>query len=228
MQAILFLLCFIYVASGFSPSKTLKNYKTVKKWISMDDEVNRVGIKDDLTTKDDYLNSKFTRLSPSGHDLTPLDVNAVEELLRSLEATLNDIPVKSIDDSLSGRYRYQGENQKGIYVCKIGGLPLFSSGRRYDTFCNDKYLYFTDVCDPAHVHIDDLTSEVKCVRSGILVGKVIEGENKSMYQINANLLNFYSIKEKWPVESQPENFWGTEGQYRAWNQHEITNNPLSY
>ena len=39
----------------------------------MDDEVARPNIKEELTTRDEYLDTRFKRLSSSGHDLTPID-----------------------------------------------------------------------------------------------------------------------------------------------------------
>lgn len=105
----------------------------------------------------------------------------------------------------------------------IGGLPLFSSGMRIDDSCSSLCLRFAEPCDESHISHDD-KGVIRCVRSGIIIGK----KEGNIFTVNSRLLRFHSIDEKWPVESQPENYWGSEGQYRAWNMHEMSNKPLSY
>ena len=45
----------------------------LRSFLRMDDEVARPNIKEELTTRDEYLDTQFKRLSSSGHDLTPID-----------------------------------------------------------------------------------------------------------------------------------------------------------
>jgi hypothetical protein len=54
----------------------------------MDDEIARAGIKEELTTRDEYLDSKFVRLSSSGHDLTPMTAEALQTALESQQCFL--------------------------------------------------------------------------------------------------------------------------------------------
>lgn len=53
-----------------------------------------------------------------------------------------------------------------------------------------------------------------------------------MYVVEEEHVCFLSVDTPWPVECQPENFWGTEGQYRSWGtergSHELSARPLSY
>jgi hypothetical protein len=51
---------------------------------------------------------------------------------------------------------------------------------------------------------------------------------RKRYRVPSRHVRFLSIDSIWPVDSQPENFWGTEGQYRAWNRHDMRDKPLSY
>lgn len=185
----------------------------------MDDERDRPGIKSDLTTRDQYLDQRFTRLSPSGHDLTPLTLEEVNHIIEVKEFT----PGSSQD-----KY-FIGEARRGIYVNRIGGLPLFSSGMRIDELCNKIYLYFREPCDETHVQVE-ADQSVVCARSQTIVGhlKRMNDSATSVYEVDAMLIEFYSVDDKLPMESQPENFWGTEGQYRAWNNHERIAKPLSY
>ena len=47
--------------------------------------------------------------------------------------------------------RYLGDGQKGLYVCAIGGLPLFASGTRIEEECTAQQLVFSEPCDPDHI-----------------------------------------------------------------------------
>jgi len=231
MQAILKIsiisILYRYEIEGFSCRASLGTVKMFKRRISMDDEREREGIKLDITAReDDYLSSRFLRLSSSGHDITPM----------SDEDKFKSIAIK--EQEYKGQFL--GDQQKGIYVSKIGGLPLFASGYRVDNMCNSTSLVFTEPCDPDHV-VRKRDQTIFCKRSGICLGciqiKTLSNkennqenhiENIDMYIINSNTVRFYEASGKWPVESQPENYWGSEGQYRAWNQHELDSTPLSY
>jgi hypothetical protein len=78
------------------------------KILKMDDETARYGIKVELTTRDDYLESRFKKLSPSGHDLTEL----TNEEVVVYGIRLNEFYLK-----LPQRVEiYSGEGRKGIYI----------------------------------------------------------------------------------------------------------------
>jgi len=226
-----------------SNQQNLKSHQR-HRYLRMDDETSRPGIKDDLTTRDEYLATRFLRLSSSGYDLTPLtseevanwDTDKHEECSKRLATTTTTIEF------------FLGHSQKGMYVASIGGLPLFTSGNRLNEFCNKETLFFTEPCDPEHIqliewdgtfsHISNRIKElfpyfiqimtIQCVRSGIAVGlHVTLGENiakgqsvSSVYAVSTSTVSFLPLDQAWPVESQPENIWGTEGQYLAYKQRE--------
>lgn len=154
--------------------------------------------------------------------------------------------------------RYLGDGQKGLYVCAIGGLPLFASGTRIEEECTAQQLVFSEPCDPDHITLvseeNDASSSnsdrsssssssgtaeqrFKCTRSDTPLGIIVHTinsstgstssssgvdvsdsidsnySNKKKYVISdLRSLRFLSLGAKWPVESQPENAWGTEGQ----------------
>jgi len=155
--------------------------------------------------------------------------------------------------------RYLGDGQKGLYVCAIGGLPLFASGTRIEEECTAQQLVFSEPCDPDHITLvtegNDASSSssdgsssssssggtaeqrFKCTRSDTPLGIVHtiksstsssssnagdmsdsgdsnnSNNNDKKYVISdLRSLRFLSLGAKWPVESQPENAWGTEGQ----------------
>ena len=118
---------------------------------------------------------------------------------------------------------FLGKGKKGIYVSDVGGLPLFASGSRLDARCTGSFLIFTEPCDPTHIRLAD--NKVFCVRSGYMVGEV---NHDGTFKLFARNTRFFDVDSQWPPESQPENFWGSEGQYCAWNHHERSSRPLSY
>jgi hypothetical protein len=118
---------------------------------------------------------------------------------------------------------FLGKDRKGLYVCHVGGLPLFASGTRVDSLCTGSSVVFEEPCDAAHICIEH--GRIHCVRSGLCVGEVV---HDGKYRVFSKCLRFLDLDAPWPPESQPENFWGSEGQYRAWNKHEMSDRPLSY
>jgi len=164
----------------------------------MDDEVARAGIKVELTTRDEYLETRFTKLSESGHDLTPL-----------LPSELDRLKKETICGNFSGL-----PFRKGLYCAKIGGLPMFASGDRLDDKCSDDELVFQAPCDPEHIWLDD-KNNFYCKRSGLAIGKVDTRSETWLYRvkISEGTLNFHSLDKPFPVESQPESYWGTEDQW---------------
>lgn len=246
----------------------------------------RPGVKDDLTCRDEYLEKRFVRLSSSNHDLTPMTKDEIdhwnEDFLPSYTPFKSSTCGSSSSTVKVDTSIYLGNNQKGVYTCSIGGLPLFSSGSRLPHLCDSDYLVFTEPCDLDHISLVD-TSQltcavplppllansylVKCNRSNQIVGKltpfpiqdvahltydIIRNElrdlnhytecfkscNAVVYksltelQLEANSsyvvyyfiilsekMIFLPLRSKWPIPSQPENYWGTEGMFTVWTQN---------
>lgn len=60
---------------------------------------------------------------------------------------------------------------------------------------------------------------VSCARSRLRVGRVVvdpESPSGKRYLISGAALEFHPLGKPLPVRCQPENYWGSEGQYRAW------------
>lgn len=225
--------------------------------VTMDDEVQRPNVKDDLTTRDDYLVNRFVRLSMSNHDLTPMSTD--EKIKWNLDH--HDHPLydsnRTIQRAVLLGQNYIGENEKGAYVCRIGGLPIFTSGTRLDRLCNKNLLVFSEPCDEDHIEINSLNlnnvsvdlvkdqleqllpvayretlsaaTSFRCKRSDTLIGYLLIFKHKSSTDYNKfyvaptkySALTFLPLNISWPLESQPENLWGTEGQFTVWNQPTI-------
>lgn len=100
---------------------------------------------------------------------------------------------ESMDDE-----SYLGQDRKGLYVCSIGGLPLFTSAKRMHSECSSRAVVFTDPCDPDHIRVEG--NFFYCLRSGILVGeKSIQGRYKA-YTKN---IRFLPLDVVLPPESSP-------------------------
>lgn len=199
-------------------------------------QVARLGIKEELTTRDEYLDTVFQGLSESGHDLTPMSPSDVDRWKCVHSESVRTEPLIA---------SFLGYSEKGLYVTDVGGLPLFASGSRIDALCNKRSLVFTEPCDPKHVYsIDAATAATAatnsndepesgkllfCTRCRLNIGKVVlRKSGEVLYVLNPQMVRFLPLNTKWPVESQPENFWGSEGQYRSWNNNELISRPLSY
>ena len=66
-----------------------------------------------------------------------------------MQVTWNDKTQAQTDGRVG--CRYLGDGQKGLYVCAIGGLPLFASGTRIEDECTAQQLVFSEPCDPEHI-----------------------------------------------------------------------------
>ena len=191
--------------------------RIVRSTLSMDDEIARSGIKIELTTRHKYLETRFSRLSMSGHDITSFNDEDTKEWINDYQEIYDS------NYGINENDIYLGNNRKGIYVCYIGGLPLFSTGNRLHSECNKQTLTFDAPCDEDHIVIKN--SKVSCIRSNLEVGSYDNGK----YTIESSKVRFLGISQVWPTSSQPENFWGTEGQFCQWNNNFLTEKgPLSW
>lgn len=199
-RVVFLLVLIVSVIEGFQTSRGCIR-RTSKKSLRMDDEVARKGIKVELTTREEYLETRFTRLSASGHDLTPM---LHEEVLEELDHHSSDL------------LQNRGIGERGLYCSTIGGLPIFSSGNRLDGECTETDLVFTDPCDEEHVEVRT-NGDAICKRCGLMIGRAIlnaEGKAcKFIVQIADQKLRFYPLSKPFPPASQPESYWGSEDQY---------------
>ena len=244
--------CLSFSPSFSSPFQRIRRVAQLR----MDDEQERTTAKTDITAlPDGYLSDgfgskrRFTKLSSSGHDLTPL---TQEEIKHELEKSADDAAASS-GSSSNGSLEvaakpYLGGGKKGLYCAKIGGLPLASTGYLEESLCNPKVIAFSEVCDLEHILIQDAErkrpdglpfQQILDVRCREVVGyreeTLITGQTnekyENVYYFFSEKLEFYPVDKKGglklPIKCQPANFWGTEGQFVAWRQNMIAR-PLSY
>lgn len=208
MRLKLAIVLFSYISkwcSGFvAPPSSIRTPQKVlrRAAITMDDEVPRPGIKRELTTRDEYLATRFFKLSTSGHDLTPMTLAEITE--EDQKEDREGLPLSAAD-------------AKGLFVCAVGGLPIFASGDRIKAAsCGPASLFFSAPCDPEHVRIDPTTGRVYCVRSGKLVA-ILENDRYRVTCGPGTSLRFLGLDKPIPLSSRPESIWGSEDQYTYTN-----------
>jgi peptide methionine sulfoxide reductase msrA/msrB len=166
------------------------------------------------------------RYSKSGYDITPLSKERIQELAKPLtEEQRRVVLAAGTERAFCGDL--VDNKQKGIYVCVLGGLPLFRSGSKFES--GTGWPSFTEPFDTDHIveNVDKthgmVRTEILDARSGAHLGHVFDdgpAPTGKRYCLNSAAMKFIPDGAPLPLESRPVRtetayfaggcFWGVE------------------
>ncbi len=113
-------------------------------------------------------------ISRSGQDITPLSDERLRELAQKLTAEERHVMLaQGTEPPNCGGVLHTGA---GVYVCRLCGLPLFSSSAQFESHTG--WPSFYETIDPEHVRLQldkshgMIRTEVQCRRCGSHLGHV--------------------------------------------------------
>jgi len=172
-----------------------------------------------------------TRLSALGHDVTPIS----EDRRRELAADLTEDEARVILEhgtERSGCGTLLDNTRDGTYVCRLCGLPLFSSEAKFDS--GTGWPSFVQAVDETHITFIEDTShgmqrvEIRCARCDAHLGHVFpDGPPPTghRYCLNSVAMTFLDVGDRVPERSRPAIetstayfaggcFWGVEDRFQ--------------
>lgn len=188
------------------------------------------GIKIVLSKDTDKKDPAKPMYSRSGYDITPLTPEKIAELAKSLTPDEAKVILrKGTEAPFCGNLL---DNKKdGTYTCRLCGLPLFSSGHKFDS--GTGWPSFFRPFDTAHIkYISDKSHgmtrvEILCARCDGHLGHVFEDGPKPTglrYCLNSASMSFLEKSAPVPPASAPVKtatayfaggcFWGVEHHFQ--------------
>jgi peptide methionine sulfoxide reductase msrA/msrB len=174
--------------------------------------------------------AKQRMISRGGYDIRPLTRERIQELAKGLEPAERQVLLaKGTEAPFCGLLL--NNKEKGTYVCRLCGLPLYSSDSKFES--GTGWPSFYRPFDPDHIrHQRDAShgmvrTEILCARCGSHLGHVFEDgppPTGLRHCLNSVSLRFCPADKELPPESRPLKletayfaggcFWGMEDRFQ--------------
>jgi len=183
-----------------------------------------------ISSKDKPPSPADVKYSKSGYDVTPLTMQRIDELAVKLTPSQKEVILsKGTEMAFCGDLL--DNHKEGVYICRLCGLPLFSSDAKFNS--GTGWPSFFQPVDRDHVrYISDEShgmtrTEIECARCTAHLGHVFEDGPRPTglrFCLNSASLDFVEKGKELPVASRPIKtetayfaggcFWGVEDQFQ--------------
>jgi peptide methionine sulfoxide reductase msrA/msrB len=173
---------------------------------------------------------KAPEYSRSGYRVAPLTASQVDTLAKKLKPEEAKVILKKgTEPAFCGNL--VDNHKEGVYVCRLCGLPLFSSDAKFDS--GTGWPSFFKPFDKDHIRYEEDTdygmvrTEILCERCGAHLGHVFDDGPRPTglrFCLNSVSLEFVDKGQELPAESRPVKtevayfaggcFWGVEDRFQ--------------